>query len=209
MDQIKEFKSQGYCIVSSGVSRELCDFITQYALFDEMQDFSPDTVQVKGAHSKYADPAMEAMLLNLHSLMEENTGLELYPTYSFYRVYRPGDELVVHKDRPSCEISATICFNYKYENKNYAWPIFMDGKKVTLESGDLVIYRGCELNHWREKFEGTDSDWHIQGFFHYVDKNGPYAEYKFDKRSSVGEITKSKNKPSPNLDQKNYIKFLN
>ena len=71
-ENVNFFKSQGYCIVKAAVNKELIDFITQYALFDEMQDFTPDTDQVVGAHAKYSDPCMETMLINLHTLMEEN-----------------------------------------------------------------------------------------------------------------------------------------
>tara|TARA_B110000503_G_C7169319_1_gene423528 strand:+ start:2231 stop:2854 length:624 start_codon:yes stop_codon:yes gene_type:complete len=201
---VNDFQKNGYCIVKSAVSEELVKFITQYALFDEMQDFTPDTSQVVGAHAKYADPAMESMLLQLHTLMENNTGISLCPTYSFYRVYRPGDELVNHRDRPSCEISCTICFEYDYADKSYAWPIFLDGNAVTLEPGDLVIYRGCDLDHWREKFEGSDSNWHVQGFLHYVDANGPYANFKYDQRTSIGEVNKA---PVSNVSPKSYISF--
>jgi hypothetical protein len=170
-----------------------------------MQDFTPDTDQVVGAHAKYSDPCMETMLLKLHPLMEANTGLELYPTYSFHRVYRPGDELVKHTDRPSCEISCTLCFNYNYADESYSWPIYIDGNPVSLEPGDLVIYRGCDLDHWRNKFIGSESDWHVQGFFHYVDKNGPYDDYKFDRRENLGLVNKQQS--NTQLSQKNYIKY--
>lgn len=198
------FKEHGYCVIRDAVSAELRDFVTQYTLFDEMQDFNPDTSQVKGAHSKYADPAMEALLLQLQSLMEQNTGVELYPTYSFYRVYRPGDELVKHTDRPSCEVSCTLCFNFQYKDSTYQWPIFINSTPVFLNPGDLVIYRGCDLDHWREQFIGSDECWHVQGFFHYVDKNGPNVSWKNDRRASVGELKKSA-KPTT-VFQKQYIR---
>jgi len=200
------FEKNGYCIVRNAISNELRDFVTQYALFDEMQDFSPDNVQVQNAHSKYADPSMEVMLLLLHSLMEENTGLKLYPTYSYYRVYRPGQDLKKHVDRPSCEISATLCFNYSYDDTKYMWPIYMAGNKVELNAGDLVIYRGCDLTHWRETFDVEDKDaWHVQGFFHYVDVNGPNADWKFDKRNIVGEL--KNNQPKTKIE-KSYIQYV-
>jgi hypothetical protein len=199
------FKKQGYCIVKNAVSSELRDFLTQYALFDEMQDFLPDEGQVIGAHSKYGDPAMESLLLSLHSMMEENTGLKLFPTYSFYRVYRNGDELAKHKDRPSCEISCTVCFNYSYDNSDYAWPIFMDGSRVELCPGDLVIYRGCDLAHWRETFSIKEDAWHVQGFFHYVDANGPYASYKYDGRDTVGELKPNLIKTDASLSKTNHL----
>jgi hypothetical protein len=200
MEQLNTFKENGYCIVNSAIDSDLRDFITQYALFDEMRNFEADEQQVVGAHAKYADPAMETLLLKLLPLMEKHTGLELSPTYSFYRVYRPGDELTPHKDRPSCEISCTLCFNYSYND--YSWPIFMDGTSVTQQPGDLVIYRGCDLPHWREKFNIADqAAWHVQGFFHYVDKNGPFPEYEFDQRESLGLLKNSSLK-------KQYIKYL-
>jgi hypothetical protein len=185
------FHQNGYCIVKNAISNELRDFITQYALFDEMQDFKDELMQgrnqVPNAHSKYADPAMESMLLHLQPTMEENTGLKLYPTYSYFRVYRPGDELKIHMDRPSCEISCTLCFNYEYDIENYEWPLYMEGHPLVLSPGDLAIYRGCDLEHWRDEFKGGEKTWHVQGFFHYVDANGPFAEFIYDERGSIGE----------------------
>jgi hypothetical protein len=200
MESLNTFKEKGYCVVKSAIDADLRDFVTQYALFDEMRNFEADEQQVVGAHSKYADPAMETLLLKLLPLMEKHTGLELLPTYSFYRVYRPGDELVPHKDRPSCEISCTMCFNYSYDD--YSWPIVMEGTGVAQQPGDLVIYRGCDLSHWREKFDIADqAAWHVQGFFHYVDKNGPFPEYQFDQRESLGLLKNSSLK-------KQYIKYV-
>ena len=199
------FKEKGYCLVENAISDELRDFVTQYTLFDEMQDFNPEGVgrQVQKAHSKYADPTMEVMLLHIHKTMEENTGLSLFPTYSYYRVYRPGDELKIHKDRPSCEISCTLCFNYSYDDTKYQWPIYMAGNKVNLTPGDMIAYRGCDLEHWRDVFNINEDVWHVQGFFHFVDQNGPYADFKYDKRNTIGQKEKRilSNAPS-------YITFL-
>jgi hypothetical protein len=209
-DNVNNFKNYGYCILKNAISSELRDFITQYALFDEMQDFAGNDQQVPDAHSKYSDPVMETMLLHLLPVMEENTGLKLYPTYSYYRVYRDGDSLEKHIDRNSCEISATLCFNFNYNIEQYMWPIFMDGNKVEQNPGDLVIYKGCELTHWRDTFLSPSKDsWQVQGFFHFVDANGKNAEWKYDKRIGIGEIgpkeiARKKNKSS----HKSYIQYL-
>lgn len=205
----EEFKEKGYTVVRNVISKELADFVTQYALFDEMQDFTPDGHQVPKAHSKYADPAMEAVLLHLLPFMEKATGLELHPTYSFYRVYRNGDELAKHKDRPSCEISTTLCFNYSYDDSKYSWPIFMDGYEAHLNPGDLVVYRGIDLEHWREPFNIEEDAWHVQGFFHYVDKNGINANWKYDKRTGIGELPNDKKIKAQLADvpAKPYITF--
>ena len=198
---IKEFKEKGYVLVKKALSKELVDFITQYALFDEMQDFNRDKDHVLGAHSKYGDPAMESLLLKLQKTIEKNTGLKVEPTYSFYRVYRPGDELLPHMDRPACEISITVCLNYDYKNSKYEWPIFVNGTPIVLEAGDLVCYRGVDLEHWREKFTAPEGSWHVQAFLHYVAVDGPYLNYKYDERVSVGSLEKVK------INNKNYITY--
>lgn len=193
----------GYTVVKNVISKEICDLVCQYAIFDELQNFSPDVAQVIGAHSKYADPLMESILLKIQSVVEAHTKLHLYPTYSFYRVYRNGDELKIHKDRSSCEISATLCFGYNY--KEMPWPIYMNNNSVSLNAGDMVIYKGCELDHWRKKLTIDDAKWHIQGFFHYVDSHGQYKDYKYDKRNYIGET--EKNNKTYNIPK--YITYTN
>jgi len=209
MNASEKFKTNGYCLIKSAITCELRDVITQYALFDEMQNFKSESSQgrnqVPNAHSVYADPAMESLLLHLQPVIEQTTGLNLFPTYSYYRIYRDGDELVPHTDRPSCEISASLCLNYDYNNKDFTWPIFMKNEKMHQVAGDMVIYRGCDLQHHREKMCINDPEaWHLQAFFHYVDANGPCKEWKFDKRSSIGYLENSNVESGV---QKNYIRY--
>jgi hypothetical protein len=201
------FEKNGYALVKNAITPELRDFVTQYALFDEMQKFNGiGDSQIPNAHYSYADPSMETMLLHLLPTMEENTGLKLFPTYSYYRVYKNNSELKTHKDRPSCEISATLCFNYSYDDSKFTWPIFMEGNGVNLKPGDMVIYRGCDLNHWRNPMISDDEHaWHVQGFFHYVNQNGPYSDYKHDKRESIGL---KKNNDIKGTLNKSYIKYV-
>lgn len=196
MDTVKEFIDKKYVVYRSALDDQMVDFISQYALFDELQRPSIGDPQVPKAHSKYGDPAMETLLIMLQPLMERITGLELDPTYSYYRVYRNGDNLSKHIDRPSCEISATVSFRYSYES--IPWPIFMNNSPVVLQPGDLAVYRGCEVEHWRDELICPPNNWHIQGFFHYVDKDGPFSEFKYDKRQSIGS----------SINNKKYITYL-
>ena len=205
-DNVKEFQEKGYTVVKNALPQEVVALITQYALIYELQDFSPDPAQVVGAHAKYADPLMESLLLKLQGVIEKSTGLTVEPTYSFYRVYRPGDELVPHKDRESCEISITVSLGYDYENSGYEWPIFIEGTPCVLEPGDLVCYRGIDLSHWREKFIAPENSWHVQAFLHYVDVNGPYVDFKYDKRQSIGSINTPKTSNAKSA--KSYIEIV-
>jgi hypothetical protein len=139
----------------------------------------------------YADELTEVILADSVGAVEEITGLALFPTYSYARVYLKGDELTPHVDRPSCEVSATV----HVATKGKPWPIWMkvpgkDSIKIEMNPGDAVFYKGCEVTHWREKM--VDSEINVQFMMHYVDKNGPNAEYKWDKRPNLGYATSTR-----------------
>jgi len=207
----EEFLKNNYVFFPNAVDKDLIEVATQYALFDEMQDFSPEGSgsQVPSAHTKYSDPLMESLLLKLQPTVEQVTGLSLYPTYSYYRVYRNGDDLKPHTDRPSCEVSVTLSFNYSYETSNYEWPIYMDGSPVVMQPGDIAVYRGIDVKHWRTPFDIEEDAWHVQAFLHYVDVNGPHSEWKFDKRETIGQgKTVQKSITKVQTSNKNYITYV-
>tara|TARA_E500000318_G_scaffold874_1_gene1180 strand:+ start:920 stop:1462 length:543 start_codon:yes stop_codon:yes gene_type:complete len=136
--------------------------------FDEVQSKTFDTYF-------YGDPITDSLMLAKLKLMEQETGLILLPTYSFWRMYSYSADLKEHKDRDACEISVTVMIG----GDGTPWPIYMGDTPIDMEPGDACIYLGCELNHSRKEFEG---DWHSQAFLHYVDANGPKAKEKFDRR---------------------------
>ena len=106
-------------------------------------------------------------------------GKNLVATYSYWRMYKNGDVLKRHTDRPSCKYSATLCVGYDIsnidENKypNYDWPMFVEDTQgnelpLHLKPGDLIIYRGDIVDHWRDKFSGVHQ---VQAFLHYNEAN--------------------------------------
>ena len=104
-------------------------------------------------------------------------------------MYGRGDELIRHKDREACEISASLHIARPKDSK--ISPLYFsknrdgsDASSVLLESSDIVIYKGCDIWHWREKFE--DHKWYLQMFLHYVRKDGPNKGHIYDKRSMLG-----------------------
>lgn len=182
-----DFQKNGYTIVKSAIDIEKINFIKNYFIFTEIRHPNFTDTQVPNAYSKYADPMTENILITIKNIIEEKTHLSLFPTYSYYRIYRSGDVLLPHKDRESCEISATLCLGYSYNDNEYQWPINIEKDSYHLFPGDLAIYRGIECAHWRNKFNPpNEKDFQIQTFLHYVDKNGPYAEWKNDKRIGIG-----------------------
>jgi len=154
--------------------------------------------QVENTYSAYSDIAMETLLLKCQPEMEKVTGLKLYPAYTYARIYKKGDELKRHKDRFSCEISTTMNLGgddwpiYLSPNENVGRPNGKDitteskakGIKVDLKPGDMLVYRGCELEHWREKFKGKEC---VQVFLHYNNRKTPGSKNNiFDRRPHLG-----------------------
>lgn len=145
---------------------------------------------------------METLLIKTLPFIEKKTSLKLVPTYAYTRLYRTGHVLNRHKDRVSCEISSTM--NLGGDD----WPIYIspkeniglpevdggekgitmasdaEGIKVHLKPGDMLFYRGVDLEHWREPFKGKECG---QVFFHYNDKNGPFkTKNLYDGRAVLG-----------------------
>ena len=95
--------------------------------------------QVPGSYAKYADRFMETLLVKTIDVMQKKTGLKLVPTYSYTRLYRTGNILNRHKDRPSCEISTTLCLGGDH------WPIYLDptGADNVIEEYKGIIKPGA------------------------------------------------------------------
>ena len=185
------FQEKKYQVIKNAVSYELANFIFNYFLLkrDAVKYMYEKNItydigmlgtwtdqQVPNTYSHYADPVMETLLMKVLPVMKQETGLE-----------------------PSCEISTTLNLG------GTPWPIFIDGTgadnvideyknihkpnapegtKVLLEVGDMLVYSGCELEHWREPLEGETCG---QVFLHYNHVNGPFADKnKFDGRPLLG-----------------------
>jgi hypothetical protein len=208
------FAQNKYQVIKKAVSYDLANFIYNYFLLkrDAVHFMYSNNLvaenslfgtwkdqQVPNVYSHYADFVMETLLMKVMPIMMKETGLNLIPTYSYARVYEKGSILKRHKDRPSCEISTTLNLggdpwaiyldttgsnNVIDEYKNIMKPDAPKGIKVDLEPGDMLVYSGCELEHWREKFTGNVC---AQVFLHYNHVNGQFADSNlYDKRPLLG-----------------------
>tara|TARA_R110000737_G_scaffold81350_1_gene113663 strand:+ start:222 stop:845 length:624 start_codon:yes stop_codon:yes gene_type:complete len=198
------FKKNKYIIIRKAIDKDLSEFLYNYftmkkQMYDTMinsryispfesafGNYEKDNEQIPNTYSHYSDVAMETLMLKCQPKMEKATGLKLYPAYTYARIYKKGDILKRHKDRFSCEISTTMNLG------GDKWSIYLEpsgelnkkGIKVDLSSGDMLIYSGCELEHWREKFKGKIS---AQVFLHYNNTKTKFAkENMFDKRKHLG-----------------------
>jgi hypothetical protein len=139
--------------------------------------------QVPNTPAGYGDPAFDGLLEYLRSSVEKHSGLRLLPTYSYFRLYKRGDVLKRHRDRKACEISLSLNIGQRPAEP---WPLCVESEResysASLLPGDALLYRGIDLFHWREVYEGEAL---VQVFLHYVDRDGPHADKKFDGRPTL------------------------
>jgi hypothetical protein len=176
------FSVRGFAKLKNLVRQPALGFLCKYAMksarWGAMRRDDPQAPETPSIHG---DPVMESLLELLLPRIEAETGDKLFPTYSYFRVYRHGDVLHRHTDRPACEISLTLSLGYRPEAEQ--WPICLerDGVdlRVQLSPGDALLYKGVETPHWRERFNGEHA---AQVFLHYVRQAGPYQDWIYDKR---------------------------
>ena len=186
-DFSSEFALNRYAVWRELLDRRTTDQLCRYVMLRARSGtMRLDDPQMPETPSASGDFVTDGLLADLVPRVEAATGLALFPTYSYFRVYKRGDVLTRHVDRPSCEISLTLCLGVDAPAR---WPIAVEGargvSRVALEPGDALLYRGCECPHWRDAFQGDSA---AQLFLHYVDRNGPYADWAFDKRGALATL---------------------
>ena len=191
----KFFKENNYLVVTNYLNKDVATLLYEYSKtnvlamdykfnfniekYDEGWDGNWKDIQTPGRYSKYGDPIFDTLSKLSETNISNFIGKNLICTYSYWRMYQHGDVLKKHTDRPSCKYSATLCIGYDNSNvdKNtypdYSWPMFIETKEVRelpipLKSGDLLIYRGDIIDHWRDKFLGINQ---TQVFLHYNELN--------------------------------------
>ena len=170
--------------------KSISEFDTQWGYWNDPQ--------VPNTYTHYGDLLTETILEMVKPKVEALLNKKLIEQYSFLRVYKNGDQLKRHTDRLECEISVTINMGGDVE-----WPFYLERpseddkkgynvEKIIMNPGDAVLYRGDEVEHWREKFRGENC---AQVFFHYNEilENKP-DQQKYDNRPFLGCPTWTKDK---------------
>jgi hypothetical protein len=178
-----QFAAQKYAVLKGCVADPQLSLLYRYACKRAIGQDADDDGQVPGTFSAMNDVFMGGLMMEILPLAEQIARAKLFPTCSYFRVYKRDDALGKHTDRNACEVSLSICLGYEAARP---WPIWIEGPQgvssIELAPGDALVYRGIECPHWREPLEG---DLAAQVFLHYVDQTGPYAQWKLDERTSV------------------------
>jgi hypothetical protein len=178
------FRRHGYLVIPQLIEPALAAFLWSYAhtKFASML-LNIGDAQVADTPNDYGDPAFDGLLEYLRPQIERISGLRLLPTYSFFRMYKRGDVLRRHRDRRACEVSVSVDVGQQPLDP---WPLWVENQSgryaASLQPGDALLYRGIDLFHWRDAFQGRVL---VQAFLHYVDRDGPHADQKFDRRPTL------------------------
>ena len=196
------FEKNGYEVVENVISKDAADLLAiefqmvrdNLYLANDI-DFDNESyggdLQVANSFSWYGAYCFESLLIFLQPTVEKIVGKQLYPTFSYARIYYNGATMQRHMDRPSCQYSVTITISVDETGPWELWMRNLDGvaKPLVLPVGSMAVYSGDVLEHWREDpYKGKKQ---IQAFLHFVDVDGSYASHKYDGRKILGTAAKT------------------
>jgi alkylated DNA repair dioxygenase AlkB len=175
-----QIEQNNFLYVPSFISQERAQFLQQeFYKLEASGQYSKDPQAPNSPAIYNFKPFLELLCEKINEV-GKLIGESVFPTYTYARIYKNGEVLVRHRDRPACEISLTL-----HIGGDAAWDIGIqkaNGEEVTLDlkQGDAMLYLGCNADHWRDKpFTGQN---YSQVFLHYVRSNGPNAWAYFDKK---------------------------
>jgi len=200
MKDLGNLNEDGYLLVKNVLSPDILKLLTiQFTMhrdcvlieegFD-LDDRISEIVNHSGILSQksfhqYGIICFDSLLIFLKEKIEDIVGEKLLPLHSGARIMYNGAFMVPHKDKDKYDFVCTICIE---EDEKFPYPLCLEDYnqktvKINIHPGDMLIYDGCMLNHWREKYEGKR---HIQTFISYAIDNQSNKHLIYDKRPCLG-----------------------
>ncbi len=206
-DLQRHYHDHGYTVLKAAAPREvaqgLLGLITNAIKNPDAAKrmMSAPSVNAKPSYEFHASqfPTVFGFHWGLTSRLQDVTGKRLAPSYCFFRAYQSGDICTVHSDRPACDHSMSLSLGY---SEGILWSIEVGNRfyapeeankltiardfggeghsSIMLSPGDALIYKG--VNHRHGRITPNPNRWSAHLFLHWVDLDGPFAEWAFDKR---------------------------
>ena len=183
-----QFQQKGFEVVKGFIPPFFSAYLRNYFTLRVQNEGLGGDSQAPNSHCVYGDPAFDMVMAMSTQDIGKIVGKNLVPQYTYARIYKTGSVLERHSDRPECQYSITLCLGGEYDKQ---WPIWINdhsskSHEVSLDIGDMLVYSGCELEHWREPFEGQLCG---QVFLHYNHADGQFAKSNlYDKRPMLGIV---------------------
>lgn len=159
----------GFAVVSNFIDADHAkNLFNAYKNCSEINNWEDEQVP-NSSHSIFNFREFIELLCDKNTEVSKLIGEIVLPTYTYARIYKNGNVLEKHIDRPECEISLTVHLHGDKE-----WPIYMEkpngeSVKIVLRQGDAALYLGCDTPHWRDAYDGEE---YGQVFLHYVLSKG-------------------------------------
>jgi len=197
-------------------------FHAHFVKEDELTHSTPEEQRNK-SHGAYNFPPAVGLHTYLKNKLNSVLDLNLRETYSYTRKYVRGASLTAHTDRPSCEVSLTFPLDYKTDD-NTPWKIWLNnegnwvncvmekgqrfikentqdihrGKSIELELGDVLLYQGPNIPHWRNTLMG-DYSYHM--FIHFFNERSKMNQlrgfqYKEDRNFPLKDVDLKSGNPN-------------
>lgn len=121
-------------------------------------------------HSNIADP--DSIFIDSHDRLlpvarEIFGNQNIEKSYCIYSVYKGHKaRLFKHIDDNACTYTIDLTVHY-----NELWPIVVEGKELSPEENEAVIYYGEDQYHWRPRFPNPKNNEVGVIFYHFVDKD--------------------------------------
>ena len=166
MTEQEHFIKYGYAVVRNIISEELAKFIADE--FTMVKDVYyhihnvplEDTTRfsdpvVKHSFSYYAPLCFEILYPRIMPRCEEILNKKMIPSFSYARILYEGAKMEKHVDRNSHSMACTITFEIDKEPYDF-WLTDLEGNDVALKlyPGDMCLFNGAKLVHWRNTYTG-------------------------------------------------------
>jgi len=167
MTEQEHFSKYGYVIVRNMISEELTKFIAdEFTMvrdvyhhvnnvpLEDTTRFGDSTV--KHAFCYYAPLCFEILYPRIMPRCEAILNKKLFPSFSYARILYKDAKMEKHVDRASTTINTTIIFENDPEPYDF-WLTDLEDNDVALKlnAGDMCLFDGGKLNHWRDTYTGN------------------------------------------------------
>jgi hypothetical protein len=182
-----DFQIKGFVVARDFVEKETCALLREYVEQQLKLDMiEPACGGAKGSYGEYSTALGETLLNLLVPRVEAVVGRRVSPTFSFLRIYAPGEDLTQHLDRDACEVCVSLHFARWADgdqDTSGGWALYCNGEPLACELADAVVFKGSQVKHWRQPRNG--SAWGILSL-HYIYSEGSHTAEKYDRRAMLG-----------------------
>ena len=174
----KEFRARKYVLVRDLLHPfHLAALRRYYRKLIAARTISLGDAQVGKRFSLHNEPMAMFFHRQLSDVVTRIAGERVKPSYVFFAAYQPGAVLKPHVDREQCQFSFSFLVDYTPEPEDVSpWALFVkpQGSRAAaapahLGIGDGVLYKGCEVLHYRKALPANHFSTSL--FFHFVPRN--------------------------------------